>query len=281
MQTGLRGDGGNDTNAAADMRTVKALLLNGAIKPADWTNNPSSPLDPRYGAGILNVFNAYKQLAGGRHGYIVSTSVSTNSPHPPTGASGTISVLSGWDFNTNTSGVFTDTINHSYFNVTNSLGSPTFTATATLVWNRQQNQANINNLDLFLYNAANSNLVASSTSLVDNVEHIFVPNLPPGRYDLQVWKAGGTPGITIVSSAETYALAWEFFSTSLSVVPSGANLLLSWPIYPDGFVLAATTNLVPPVTWNTNNPAQVATNNRNQVLVNATNASQFFRLQRP
>ena len=39
MQAGLRGDGGSDTNAAADMRTIKALLLNGAVKPADWTNS--------------------------------------------------------------------------------------------------------------------------------------------------------------------------------------------------------------------------------------------------
>ena len=103
MQAGLRGDGGSDTNSAADMRTVKALLLNGAVKPADWTNNPPSPLDPRYGAGVLNVFNSYEQLAGGKHGYIASTSVPTGSAHPPTGATGTIGALSGWDFNTNTS----------------------------------------------------------------------------------------------------------------------------------------------------------------------------------
>ena len=38
MQAGLRGDGGSDTNSAADIRTVKALLINGAVKPADWTN---------------------------------------------------------------------------------------------------------------------------------------------------------------------------------------------------------------------------------------------------
>jgi hypothetical protein len=47
MQAGLRGDGGSSTNAAADLRTVKALLLNGAIKPTDWTNNVPSPLDTR------------------------------------------------------------------------------------------------------------------------------------------------------------------------------------------------------------------------------------------
>ena len=38
MQAALRGDGGADTNSANDNRTIKALLLNGAVKPADWTN---------------------------------------------------------------------------------------------------------------------------------------------------------------------------------------------------------------------------------------------------
>jgi hypothetical protein len=277
MQAGSRGDGGNGTNAAADIRTVKALLLNGAIKPADWTNNAPSPLDTRYGAGVLNVFNSYEQLAGGKHGYIVSTSVSTGGAHPPTGASGTVSTLSGWDFNTNSSSPTTDGVNHYYFNVTNGVNSATFTATITLVWNRQKEQTNINNLDLFLYDAISSNLVACSTSLVDNVEHLFVPNLAPSRYDLQVWKAGGS----FVSSNETYALAFEFFSMPLGIVISGTNVVLQWPLYPAGFVLESATNLNPPVSWNTNGPASVVTNNQNSVVMGITNTSQFFRLWRP
>ena len=134
MQAGLRGDGGIGNDAAADIRTVKALLLNGAIKPADWTNSPSSPLNPLYGAGVLNVFNSYKQLAGGRHGYTVSNNVPIGGAHPPTGASGAVSTLSGWDFNTNTSSSTVDGVNHYYFNVTNAVRNATFTATATLVW---------------------------------------------------------------------------------------------------------------------------------------------------
>jgi hypothetical protein len=279
LQAGLRGDGGVKTNAAADLRTVKALLLNGAVKPDDWTNIAPSPLDFRYGAGVLDVFNSYKQLAGGKHAYIVATTVSTGGAHPPNGATGTVAVLSGWDFNTNTSSVLNDAVNHYYFKVTNGAGSPTFTATATLVWNRQRNQTAINNLNLFLYNAANSNLVACSTSLVDNIEHIFLPKLPQGRYDLQVWKSGGTG---IVSGGETYALAWEFFSQSLNAAASGTNLILSWPVYPDGFVVASTTSLTPPAVWNTNTvSAPAVTNNLNCIVLSPTNAGQFFRLQRP
>jgi hypothetical protein len=282
LQAGLRGDGGGDTNSPADIRTVKALLLNGAIKPAGWTNSNSSPLDARYGAGVLNVFNSYKQLAGGKHACIVSQTVSAGGAHPPTGATGTVAVLSGWDFNTNTSSSIPsaqDGVNHYYFNVTNGAGQAAFTATATLVWNRQQNQTNINHLDLFLYNCANSNLVASSTSLVDNVEHLWLPQLPPGRYDLQVWMSAS--GINPVNNSEPYALAWEFFSESLNAAGSGTNFTLSWPVYPAGFVVESTSGLSPP-DWSANNlPPALVTNSQNYLLLNATNASQFFRLQRP
>jgi hypothetical protein len=278
MQAGLRGDGGSDTNSPADIRTVKALLLNGAIKPADWTNNPPSPLDPRYGAGVLNVFNSYKQLTGGKHGFIVATAVPLGNPHPPAGAGGTIGALSGWDFNTITSSATSDEINHYYFNVTNGSSNAAFTATATLVWNRQLNKTNINNLNLFLYDAVSSNLVAASTSVVDNVEHIWLPQLPPGRYDLQVLKNGG---LNPVSNSETYALAFEFFSLSLKVVPSGTNVVLTWPIYPTGFTINTATSLTPPITWNTLNATPTVINSQNQVTLGVTNASQFFQLQRP
>ena len=278
IQAGLRGDGGGDTNSAADIRTVKAFLLNGAIKPADWTNNAPSPLDTRYGAGVLNVFNSYQQLVGGKHGYIVSTTVSAGGAHPPTGATGTVGVLSGWDFNTNSSSATTDGVNHYYFNVTNGASNAPFTVTATLAWNRQQSQSGINNLDLFLYDTANSNLVACSTSLVDNVEHIFIPCLPQGRYDLQVWKAGG---LNTVSFSETYAMAWAFAAPTLSIAKSATNVALTWPIYPAGFRVEAATNLVSPV-WSTNNlSSPVITNSLNSLMLNATNAQQFFRLRQP
>lgn len=276
LQAGLRGDGGNDTNAATDSRTVKALLLNGAVKPANWTNSPSQPLHFHYGAGVLNVFNAYKQLAGGKHGYTDSTTVSSGGAHPPTSATGSVSALSGWNFTNCTSSAHpaTDAINHYLFNISNA----TFTATITLVWNRQAGQTGINDLNLFLYNCANSNLVTCSTSLVDNVEHIFVQRLPQGRYDLQVWKAGGN---AIVSASETYALAWEFSSQALSAMKSATNLNLSWPVYPAGFAVESATNLSSPV-WRTNGvPAAVFTNGQNAVSIPMTNAVHFFRLRTP
>ena len=278
MQAGLRGDGGNATNLAVDIRTLKALLLNGAVKQSDWTNSPSTPLHPLYGAGMMNVFNAYSQLAGGKRSYIASFSVATNSPHPPTGATGTISVLNGWDFNTNSSSATTDGVNHYYFNVTNEANNAQFMVTATLVWNRHKNKTAINNLDLFLYDTASSNLVLCSTSRVDNVEHLWQPQLPQGRYDLQVVKNGGT---NVVSNAESYALAWAFTAPTLNLIATGTNTTLTWPVYPAGFRAEASLNLESPA-WSPNDLSlPVITNSMNSLTLDTTNAQQFFRLRQP
>ena len=279
MQAGRRGDGGPGTNCASDMRTVKALLLNGAVKEANWTNIPPSPLDYTNGAGSLDVFNSYEQLIGGKHGWNFSTNIPMGTAHPPVVTTASISVLNGWDFNTNNSSSSKDAVNHYFFNATNNVNGSGFTFAATLVWNRHASETSINNLALYLYNAANSNLVAASTSVVDNVQHVFVRELPQGRYDLQVWKAGGT---SIVSTNESYALAWATVSQRLKVSESGTNLVLSWPIYPDGYTVASATTLTPPVVWSTNGmPSAVLTNNLNVVSLPRNNAVQIFRLQTP
>jgi hypothetical protein len=271
-QAALRGDGGSDTNSACDLRTTKALLLNGTVKPAGWTNSNSSPLDARYGAGVLNVFNSYEQLAGGKQNFCASNSVAGGASHPPMANTNFIAATSGWDLENISSGATNDAVNHYFFNVTNGM------ATATLVWNRQLGQTNINDLDLFLFNCANSNLVACSTSRVDNVEHLFVPQLPAGRYDLQVLKNGGT---NVVSDAETYALAWALVAPTLSLTRAGTNAVLTWLVYPAGFAVETAPNLSSP-NWTTNNLwSPVVTNSKNSLLLNATNASQFFRLRQP
>jgi hypothetical protein len=272
LQAALRGDGGSDTHSAADPRTIKALLLNGAVKPADWTNASSSPLDARYGAGVVNVLNAYEQLAGGEQIFSASNSVACGTAHPPLAVTQAMAVNRGWDFEAIASDAADDAVNHYFFNVSNGM------ATVTLVWNRQFGQTNINDLDLFLIATASSNLVACSTSRVDNVEHLFVPRLAAGSYDLQVLKNGGTNG---VSDTETYALAWEFVSPGLNFTPSGTNAVLSWPVYPAGFQVEAAANLSAPA-WTTNGlPPAVITNRMNNLILSTTNGSQFFRLHRP
>lgn len=283
LQAALRGDGGADTNAAADIRTIKALLLNGAVKPANWTNSNVFPLDARYGAGLLNVFNAYWLMTGGKHGATASNTVALNADHPPINATGAVSVLSGWNYATNTSGKTGqqfDAIHHYFFNVSNANASVKFTVTATLAWNRQANKTSINDLDLCLYNCADTNLVAESVSYVNNAEHLYVTNLAQGRYDLQVWKAGGSG---IVSASEPYALAWQFAPLpALAAAREGTNTVLTWPVYPAGFRIEARTNLLTGSAWATNGlPASTITNGQNSIRLNMTNAAQFFRLRQP
>jgi len=68
----------------------------------------------------------------------------------------------------------------------------------------------------------------------------------------------------------------------LNISKSGTNVNLSWPVYPAGFIVQSSTNLLPPGAWITNNiPTAIITNNQNYILMNATNAAQFFRLSEP
>jgi hypothetical protein len=276
LQAGSRNDGGSSTSSTAtNPITIKALLLNGAIKPVDWTNGPTTPLDARYGAGVLNVFNSWNQLRNGKRTFIESTTNTAGNPHPPGSNTGNEVSWIGWDHNTLSTSTSQDAINHYYFNLT---GSNSYTFTATLVWNRQQNKSTVNNLDLFLYNAGNGNLVLSSTSAVDNVEHLFLPKLASGRYDLQAMKRGSAGQI---STAETYALAFEFFSVNLKILVTNGSAILTWTNAPDGFHLVSASNLNSPSPWTAVNVAVSMTNGQNAVSVPVIGASQFFRLQRP
>jgi hypothetical protein len=280
LQGATRGDGGANTTAAADLRTLKALLLNGAVKPAGWTNGSTTPLDARYGAGLVNVFNSWQLLRDGQHAFIEATSNTMGAPHPPGTNPNNEPTLAGWDFNSisNPRSVLTykEEVNHYYFNLS-AASSTRYTLQSTLVWNRQSKQTSINDLNLFLYNMANGSLVAASTSAVDNVEHIFASGLAPGRYDLQVQKNPTGQ----VSQNESYAVAFEFFTLQLNVLKTNGNVAISYPLVPAGFTLQSTTSFVLPTSWSpVSTPASIA-NNQNLVLLPDTGSALFFRLQGP
>jgi len=275
VQAANRGDGGPATNAASDVRTIKALLLDGAIKPNGWTNGTAAPLDARYGAGLVNVFNSWEQLKGGQHAPIESTTNSSGGAHPPGANTNNEPALAGWNYTSISTQTTNDTVNHYYFNLP---GVDAFTLTATLVWNKQAGASAINNLNLFLYNAANSNLITCSTSMVDNVEHIFLPALAAGRYDLQVLKRGSATQVSVI---ETNALAFEIFNMPLSVGLTNGNAVISWPLAPTGFQLQSATSLAPPVSWSSVTNAVFIANNQNVVMLPVVSGSQFFRLIRP
>ena len=224
---------------------------------------------------MVNVFNSWEQLKGGQHAFIESTTNSSGGADPPGTNNNNEPVLVGWDYNTNYSTTSSDTAKHYYFNLPG--GNP-FTLTATLVWNKQSGKTGINNLNLFLYNAANSDLVTCSTSMVDNVEHIFLPALAPGRYDLQVLKLGSAGQI---STSEPYALAFEIFTMSMSASETNNQVVVSWPVAPTGFQLQSAGSFNPPVSWATVTNAVTITTNQNLVSLPVSGGSQFFRLIRP
>ena len=123
LQAGLRGDGGPGTStAAANMRTIKALLLNGATKPVDWTNLPGKPLDLRYGAGVLHAWNSYRQLRGGRHTPVVTQTISVGSAHPPASNTNNLPTRRGWDFRSISHAINQDAVNHYFFDLSSAPG---------------------------------------------------------------------------------------------------------------------------------------------------------------
>jgi hypothetical protein len=194
---------GVNAAAAVDSRTVKALLLTGAVKPADWTHTDTTPLDPNYGAGVLNVFNSYQELAGGRNR--PSASGLSGAGHAPLTSGTVTNAASGWDYRGIASSATEEGVSH-YRIVTTGTGA----LITTLAWNKGYRRTAINRLDLFVYDAA-GDLLAQSISAVDNVQHIYLTGLGPGAYEIEVVKTAGPLGVPgVVSAREVYALAWDF-----------------------------------------------------------------------
>jgi hypothetical protein len=199
---GGRGLGMNAT-AANDSRTVKALLLNGAVKPPGWTHSVGVPLDRRYGAGILNVFNSYNELVAGRLAPAAATLSGIG--HPPLTTGAGAAMPRAWDVRAIASTPTEFAVNH-YLVTTTGTGS----LIATLVWDKPYGVQAINRMSLFLYDSRD-NILAYSQSPVDNVQQVFIGSLPAGTYEIEVVKAKGAigaPGVACYRDA--YALVWDF-----------------------------------------------------------------------
>ncbi len=208
----LRATAEADANLAlaADPRALKALLLATASKYKfpEWTQTSTRPLDLRYGAGELNVYNAHRTLTSGQRAFSASTT------HP----------ARGWDLNTTTNNSPGRTY---FFEIPTNNTASRFSA--TLAWHRQitynsflGTYSAINrNLTLRLHSASNFNVgaqIAESASPVDNVEHLYLPNLAPGRYILIV---------TTPTNNIPYSLAWFTAPTVALVTNAPANVLRS------------------------------------------------------
>ena len=64
----------------------------------------------------------------------------------------------------------------------------------------------------------------------------------------------------------------------LTIICSGNNVILTWPINATGFTLQATTNLVSPAVWSTVSPGPVVVNGQNAVTNVISGSQKFYRL---
>jgi hypothetical protein len=64
----------------------------------------------------------------------------------------------------------------------------------------------------------------------------------------------------------------------LTITPSGANVVLTWPTNGTGFTLQSTTNLFSPAVWNAISSGPVVVNGQNTVTNPISGTQQFYRL---
>jgi hypothetical protein len=205
---------------------IKAMLLAGATKKEfpNWQNTILQPLDFEFGAGELNIYNSYQILQGGE------TDGTTEEPSD-------FAPLRGWDYGDIAAS------SDLYYNV--EVSDEADEASIFLVWNIDVVDTNANKnlftpsaslpgLNLILYDSSDGfldTLVAQSSSSVDNLEHIYLRDLPAGIYTIRVAAADATD----------FALAWRF-STEERIVPDSFTALRGFFLGGDLSSLAQSDN---------------------------------------
>jgi len=187
---------GAGTNAVQP-ETTKAILLAGATKDEfpSWDRTTTRPLDERFGAGELNVYNSYQILQGGEFNGVQGDPATSVGEY-------------GWDYEDIVAG------NDLVYEFAVAPNQEFRDLSIVLNWHMNiidQNNSqfvfdpveSLANMDLRFYDSTNGflgNLIDSSVSDVDNVEHIFFDQLAAGTYHL------------VVSSdlATDFGLAWRF-----------------------------------------------------------------------
>jgi hypothetical protein len=184
---------------AARVLLVKALLMGGATKTEwpDWRKgfaapctDGSVPLDYRYGAGELNIDNSFRILSSGQC---------------RAGEPGNVPIT-GWDWTE----IPAAGVRRYYFEVPRDARAGQVSILA--VWNRQvlaapgssplKLMSALPDIDLRLLAVEGSTpvgLIDASTSRVDNVEHIYLKDLAPGRYAIEISS----------DQAAEYCLTWD------------------------------------------------------------------------
>ncbi len=195
------GLGGAGTQADAEnFRTVKTLLLNSAVKPADYFTtayapDAAHPLNARYGAGVVNILDTVTALEAGEHAASAHASAPAGTyvfAPPSVAALGT----EGWNLATLVARAGSDAMD--IYALSLAAGE---SFTATVSW-AASNANTIDAMGLALY-AASATPLASSDVAASNVQQVNTAVPAAGTYDLVVTLHGGGATLT-----DPYAVAW-------------------------------------------------------------------------
>ena len=80
------------------------------------------------------------------------------------------------------------------------------------------------------------------------------------------------------SSSDGTVFSLSLPPLQLTIIPYGANVILTWPTDAAGFTLQSTTNLVSPAVWRTVSPGPVVIGGQNVVINPVSGTQKFFRL---
>ena len=187
--------------AGADRSTANTSAVDITDYRTDPANRTGNGLDPRYGAGQLNIYNSYHILAAGEQ---------NSDEEDGNGATGSIGAA-GFDYAPSFGGARGSETTASYYFAT---GSSQAMLAATLAWNIEidagkhntfSGAATLHDLDLYLYDITSGmSLLASSTGSMDNTETLWLALPPAGVYLLRVVPKAGQG-----SFEWDYALAWQ------------------------------------------------------------------------
>ena len=186
---------GADRNTLGNTNSVDIIdyRLDYLIGEVNYISKTSNGLDTRFGAGQLNIYNSYHILAGGEQ----------NSVEDKVSTAGAMSSY-GFDYDPSFGGLNSSNTQASYYFSTSTLAQQLRTS---LVWNLEIASSHMlydMDLKLFDVTSGGQTLVASSNSVIDNTENIWI-NLSRNRdYMLQV-----IPGSAQANFDWDYALAWQ------------------------------------------------------------------------
>lgn len=209
---GLPGWSAAEESDAVDFRTIKAILLNSATKPADYFTNQyaptaAQPLSAEYGSGVVNIDAAVNELYAGEQASEYSEQTSLGSSIFTSLAGDPTLAENGWSLGT-LSNTMTSTLGLGLgpqedvegYAVTVAAGT---TFVATLTWAATDNDT-IDNLDLYAYDQSTGALLGSSTATLSNVQQIYLTPATSEVVDL----FAALPDAGSSGNSDTYALAY-------------------------------------------------------------------------